>query len=454
MKFAPIRFSLCLFGERLVAAAVRGAEVETFVVEAEQPAAALRAELEQRRLAPRAAALGLPRAAVTVKPIELPGVTGELRDMVHFELERHLPFPAEDAPFDFLPLSPAGGASPVRRVLVAAADRRVLDRALRTAEDVRVRPLSVTVAVHDLLALARVPRRGAAVWVHRVDEGVELLFIAGGALVLSRAVPGADPATLVTEIRRSVPLVQWRHLDAVWVSGDPWPDGAQALLELGAPVARPPYTAAARRLLEQLDDEPARGARELALAVAAARRGPPLDLLPPELRPRRLTRAQLVTTAMAAVTAVLALGALLAPGWRDSRHLAALDRRIAQLEPEVRAVEQVLREVERQRRLLAAIEAAEASSLRPLPVLREMTELLPTDAWLTTLTFDGKGVELTGQAAAAAALIPILENSPRFERVEFASPVTRGRDREQFRIRAAWEGRPAPAAGPAGGPRP
>src|SRR5256885_10912486 len=48
------------------------------------------------------------------------------------------------------------------------------------------------------------------------------------------------------------------------------------------------------------------------------------------------------------------------------------------------------------------------------------------------------------------SLIPLLENSPRLERVEFSSPVTRGRDnREQFRIRAAWEagGAVAPTAG-------
>jgi Tfp pilus assembly protein PilN len=78
--------------------------------------------------------------------------------------------------------------------------------------------------------------------------------------------------------------------------------------------------------------------------------------------------------------------------------------------------------------------------MRPLPVLRDLTELLPNDAWLTTVSLDGKGIELTGAASAASTLIPLLENSPRFERVEFSSPVTRGRDnKEQFRIRAAWE---------------
>jgi hypothetical protein len=65
---------------------------------------------------------------------------------------------------------------------------------------------------------------------------------------------------------------------------------------------------------------------------------------------------------------------------------------------------------------------------------------------------------MRGQAAAASALIPLLENSPRLDRVEFASPVTRGRDKEQFQIKAAWEnakGRPGTAAVQApGGPPP
>jgi hypothetical protein len=105
----------------------------------------------------------------------------------------------------------------------------------------------------------------------------------------------------------------------------------------------------------------------------------------------------------------------------------------------VRGVERVVRDLERKRKLLGTITGIEASALRPLPVMRELTDLLPSDTWLTTLSLDGKGVELTGQAAAASALIPLLENSPRLERVEFSSPVTRGRDKEQFRIRAAWE---------------
>jgi general secretion pathway protein L len=467
VNIAPTRLAIFLLGDRLVGAAVRGPHVETFAVEGENPAEALRAQLQQHRVSPRSVALGLPRASCTVKPIELPAIGGQTRDMVMFELDRHLPSAAEDTAFDFLTLpadrrAAAGArtdAGPSRTVLIAAADRRLIDRALKIAEDVRLRPVSITIAAHDLLPLAQPPTRGRLVWVHRTAETTDLLLVADGTLALSRSVAGAGAGAIVAEIRRSFTVTRWAGCDAVWLSGDRTEDEAQALAEL-APVAVPRWTPRARRLMEQIGDTP-RGALELAVAVAAGPGARTLDLLPAPLRPRRLTRAQLATAAMLVVTVALGLGALLVSGYRESRHLAALDGRIAQLDPEVRAVEGVLKELERKRRLLATIDAVDRVSVRPLPVLRDMTDLLPNDAWLTTVSLDPKGVELTGQAAAAAALIPLLENSPRFERVEFASPVTRGREREQFRIRAAWEGGPgavisaaAAAAPPAGPPAP
>src|SRR5206468_4293158 len=220
-----------------------------------------------------------------------------------------------------------------------------------------------------------------------------------------------------------------------------------ALLPLGAPVTRPPYTPRAERRLAAITEEP-RGERELAVAVASGRGIRPLDLIPPALRRRRLTRSQWITVGVLAASLVLSIAALLVPGYREHRRLETLSGEIGRIDSGVRSVERIVAELERKRQLLAAVQNIEASAVRPLPLLRELTEILPGDAWLTMLSLDAKGVELTGQAAQASVLIPLLENSPLLERVEFASPVTRGRDREQFRIRAAWEAR-RPAATPA-----
>jgi general secretion pathway protein L len=449
--------ALVLLGDRLVAGAIHGKRFESFAVDSEQPATTLRAELDQRKLGIRSVALGLPRTAVTVKPIELPDVGGELQEMVQFELERHLPFASDDASFDFvtLPAEPGAptGGNAARRVLIAAADRKVVEGALRLAEDARLRPMSLTVAAHNLPGLVAPRLRGHVVWLHRTGEHTVLLFLTGGQLVLSRNVPTADDETLADEIHRSLAITRWAGVDAVWRSGD----GAVAtsstdLTMCGAPVTAPPYTAGTRAFLGQIGDpEPGAAQLVLAVAVAAGRRTRSLELLPTRLRPRRFTRQQFVAAGALAVAIVLGVIALLIPGYRETRHLTVVNRRVAELDGPVRAIEQTLQELERKRRLLATIQSLESATIRPLPILRDLTELIPNDAWLTTVSLDTKGVELTGQAGSASALIPLLENSPRFERVEFASPVTRGRDKEQFRIRTAWEDT-APPAGAASAP--
>lgn len=444
-----MKLSVALLGDRLAVAALNGSRVEAFTVDAESPAQALRAELDARRLPARAAALALARSAVSVKQIELPPVTGDTREMVGFELERHLPFTAEDAAFDFvtLPAEPATDrgtpATPAgERVLITAADRRVVDAALRLAEEARLRPLSLTVAAHNLPTLARMRRDRRVAWVHRAGEATDLLLLQGDALLLSRSLPAADDASIADEIQRSLAAVRWRECNAVWVSGDGEAPGAPTsspLSSLGVPVVEPPWTAVARQRLAGLPSEQ-RGALELAVAVVSGRSTRPLELLPAAVRPRRLSRQQAVTVGMAAATVLLGLVALLAPGWREQRHLNRLNAEIASLDPNVKDADRVLRELERKRKLIATADAVEAAAIRPLPVLRDLTELLPNEAWLTTVSLDPKGVELTGAASAASTLIPLLENSPRLERVEFSSPVTRSRDnREQFRIRAAWE---------------
>src|SRR3972149_4793381 len=105
-RFAPARLAVVFLGNRLAGAVGQQDRVETFVVEAEDPAAA------------------------------------------------PLPAAGEGEP----------GAAGATRVLIAATDRRVLDTALRLAQDARLRPVSVTVAAHDLLALVRAPRGQRVGW--------------------------------------------------------------------------------------------------------------------------------------------------------------------------------------------------------------------------------------------------------------------------------------------------
>src|SRR5438034_9850847 len=218
MRLGPVRLAVVLLGDRRSGAVVQQNRVDTFVIDAETPAAALRAELDARGLAPRSVSVGLARTVVAVKPIDLPPVVGKLREMVRFELDRHLPFPADDAPFDFLPLPPDGEAgqptSETKRVLIAAADRRVVETAVRLADGAKPRPVSITVAAHDLLALVKTVHGERVAWIHRSGDTADLLLLNGATLVLSRSLPATDGTALAEEVRRSLAVARWRAGDA------------------------------------------------------------------------------------------------------------------------------------------------------------------------------------------------------------------------------------------------
>jgi Tfp pilus assembly protein PilN len=269
----------------------------------------------------------------------------------------------------------------------------------------------------------------------------DLLLLDGCTLLASRQVAAADVAALAREIRRSLPVVRWSDADAVWLSGDEAPAcRAELSASIGVPVPAPPLAAAALPLVAALPAE-AQGAGLLALALAAGPRAPTLNLLPVPARPWIPSRGQLVTAAMVLVTALLGLGLALVSVVETERYLGRVAEELRRLEPEAKAVDALADELARKRRVLDALTLAREGRVQALPVLRELTETLPAGAWLQALAMDRQGVELTGQAEGASALIPLLEASSRLERVEFTSPVTKAQSKEQFRIRAGWERR-------------
>jgi Tfp pilus assembly protein PilN len=440
----------------------------------EEAGTALRARLRELGVRTRRVHVALSRRRAVVKAIELPAVAGaDLRRMVGFELERHLPFPAADALYDFEVLDQTPG-QPVR-VLLVAVERRVFERVNQLLREAGLVPRLVDVGIHSIAVLAAPgpkarPRDGRVVL--QIEEAeAELTVVRGSRPIASRAFPlpldGKERGqTLAEELRRSLAPLRLEDRDAVadvLVAGRadlPATDWAQLPLHLATPLP-----AGVRGVPKDPDVLPA-------LAVAARRPGRGAlrtNLMPDELRPRPFPWPLAVTAGLVALNLLLALAV---PGLtmiRDERRLHSLNRALDRLAPQVREVERIAGGVERGRREVEILRGFQAQHVRVLPLLRELTDLLPQDVWLTNVSVDRKGIELAGFANAASQLIPLLEASPTLDRVEFTSPVTKGRDREQFRLKAGWERLPGPAApsttspeasGPpppsprAGGPRP
>jgi Tfp pilus assembly PilM family ATPase len=250
------RVGLVIEDEHVAVAGIRkGGEPTYFRLRADEALPArLTAQLRGRRLGTRPIRIGLDRSRVMVKAIDVPRTSEEnRRSLVAFELERHLPFAAEDTRFDWTPLP--GGTDGLGRVLVAATEGRTVDGALRLVESTHTRPRSVTVACHALpilLERGRLPSR--AVWIHGRGARTILLFVERRQVRMSRSVPRGTGTELAAEIERSLPLAGWTQCETVWVSGDETPDFRSSFRRgcLRVAIAAPPPGKTATGLMKRM----------------------------------------------------------------------------------------------------------------------------------------------------------------------------------------------------------
>ena len=72
-------------------------------------------------------------------------------------------------------------------------------------------------------------------------------------------------------------------------------------------------------------------------------------------------------------------------------------------------------------------------------LLKELTDIVPPDAHLTTMNLRNERLTLDGMARSASDLISALEKSKHFKNVTFTSPTTRVGDKERFALAAEVE---------------
>jgi len=95
----------------------------------------------------------------------------------------------------------------------------------------------------------------------------------------------------------------------------------------------------------------------------------------------------------------------------------------------VKKLQSEVADLERQLDILNDGQGARVTSL-----LKELTELIPPTAYLTTVSMRGRRVTIDGQADMASDLITALDKSKTFRNVTFSSPTTKAGDKERFSI--------------------
>ena len=174
-----------------------------------------------------------------------------------------------------------------------------------------------------------------------------------------------------------------------------------------------------------------------------------LNLLPFEMRKRVRQIGKPLVIILASITMILVLtwgaGAIV----RYRSELNSLNDEIRKRKPEVEAIAKLQKQKDECCKEMSTLDKIRAGEVSKTEVLEELTKILPDTVWIWNFKYTGKEIEISGFADSASNLIPLIDKSPLFEKVEFLAPVTRERllrgadtkEYERFKIKARIEGR-------------
>ena len=156
-----------------------------------------------------------------------------------------------------------------------------------------------------------------------------------------------------------------------------------------------------------------------------------------------LVRRRKLASRFRVVAAALFLGSLaLFPvgGLLGKRaHLLEMEAEIRQIRPQAQVVAEKRLEVQDITEFLRNLARESNNQPMVLEMLLELTQILPSNAWLEAFSFSQNRVRIQGQAGSATSVIEALENSPLFRDVRLDAPVTKAGNRDVFQLSAELE---------------
>ena len=409
------------------------------------------ARLPQR---PAFVTVGLPRRLVTMRSVSMPAVgEEELQGILDYEVERHVPFPPEEAQYDFQVLERDAEKA---TVLLAAARKEEVGRYLALLQEAGITPTAVGVStVASLNALLYNQDRGAEplrALIDLRDGEAEMGLVKKGILRYSRCLTLGTAAPLdllVPELSALFAHLETnggQHAGRISVAG-PSAGRGDLLHHLAE------RTGLEVEFLHPFRRIKARGvdpqvAHSLGAAVGLALNGLvtlqiDIDLLPKELAPPRRDPSLAMTFRLLALIVALGLAYLVNGAIRERRALAELTVTLNRVQAEAAKVESLKGEVASLAGQIATVETIDREEVRKLDVLRELFQILPKGVTLTLFSVEKREVRIGGVITGSASdLISILEQSPLFENAQFTSPVAqRGSEGQEFQIKSFLEAR-------------
>jgi Tfp pilus assembly protein PilN len=377
-----------------------------------------------------AATVLIPRQDVIVRLVHLPGVSArDTEAAIRLQIDSLHPFAEDDVFFSWARIANTSS------ILVGIARREVIDRLSSLFDEAGVKVTAFTFSAAVLYSAIRrrpVPPPEAFVILRDTGRDIEVYGESEAKPVFSATFPAVGDRAL--ELAKSELRLDPETQPLTFAEVLPKP----AVFPASHDPATPEFDNAALTY---------------ATAIASACPWLSLDgnLLPMERR-RASSRVRLIpAVALSSILLVLS-GALAAQSqWADNRYLALLQHEIRRHEPKVRQASQIEKDIATSRARTQLLDDYRRRTKHDLDALAEVTKLIPPPGWVANLSMDRTSINLVGEMDQAAELLKTLDNSPLFERSEFAMPITRTQTGDAFRVRTQRSvGLPPPAPKPGG----
>ncbi len=389
--------------------------------------------------------LCIPKSWAVIKNVEFPStVRDNLPDVISYEMDRLTPFTRDEALYDFRILKENGGRL---SLLLVAARANIINPYIEALRERGYDVERVTLNLSGLGALCSASYKCAdAVFLKLSEKEYEAALFSGGSITTARAggIGAADEKANLDTLLSEIELL----------TGEAKTRGASPQVVLSLKDTNP----ALRDLLRLKMNAPFRlieeGGGSLGLPsgeIPYEAVGGVLESLRPGARGLNLLKKGVqekvrtpLTLSVILVAAILIIWgiAVFMPVSDEGNRLVAIQNEIAARKEEVRKVEALNKEVEALEKEVSVVSNFKKARPMTLDLIKELTAVLPKKAWLSRLRITDTTVEIEGYAASATELLPKLEASKYFRKVEFASPTFRDAriNAERFSIKMEIEG--------------
>jgi len=409
--------------------------------------------------------LALPREKAFTKLIEVPSAAREnLRKVIEYELVKHVPFPPEDAIFDFQLIEESEGVLRVFLVVVRKSD---VSEVLELVKRIGIQPTAIEITATASINLYYYDQHsGDPVPFALLDiekDFVEFHFFEKGNLKGTFHVPCVGEADRTKDLSEAYRLAMFKGLgpkegkQSLYAFGE---EASEVLVERLKQGVTPEITLARSfkkvQMMNGLENLP-----EVYGAIGLALRGLSktkwtINLLPENLR-KRVSQVGVYLAIILSMVSLVLLGFwAIRPMVQQRNDLNRIVSELKEKKPKVDAIEAIQKRKGLLEKEVQEFELLTRGEISKLEILKELSDIFPPTVWVWNLKVQMKevskelltDVELNGFANSASDLIAILDKSSLFEKVEFSSPVIKERrgtgdqvEKERFRISAKVERR-------------